>query len=97
MVGPADCVSGEPVTGPDAVVVGAGVNGLVAANLLADAGWSVVVLEQQATPGGAVRTDADPCPKNQTWSYPANISGVNLLSASRALCRSTSSGLKSAT
>ncbi len=44
---------------PDAVVVGAGVNGLVAANLLADAGWSVEVLEQQSTPGGAVRSDHD--------------------------------------
>src|SRR5438105_14994326 len=40
----------------DAVVVGAGHNGLVAANLLADAGWSVVVLEAAAEPGGAVRT-----------------------------------------
>jgi phytoene dehydrogenase-like protein len=47
------------VTGPDAVVVGAGVNGLVAANLVADAGWSVVVLEQQPTVGGAVRTDGE--------------------------------------
>ena len=43
----------------DAVVIGAGPNGLVAANLLADAGWSVLVLEAQPTPGGAVRSDRD--------------------------------------
>ncbi|MET8412742.1 NAD(P)/FAD-dependent oxidoreductase [Streptomyces sp. NPDC005195] len=42
---------------PDAVVIGAGPNGLVAANLLADAGWSVEVLEAQPEPGGAVRHD----------------------------------------
>ncbi|MEV6048525.1 phytoene desaturase family protein [Streptomyces xanthochromogenes] len=42
---------------PDAVVIGAGPNGLVAANLLADAGWSVDVLEAQPEPGGAVRHD----------------------------------------
>lgn len=41
---------------PDAVVVGAGPNGLVAANLLADAGLSVTVLEAQSEPGGAVRS-----------------------------------------
>jgi phytoene dehydrogenase-like protein len=40
----------------DAVVIGAGPNGLVAANLLADAGWDVLVLEAQPTPGGAVRS-----------------------------------------
>lgn len=40
----------------DAVVVGAGPNGLVAANLLADAGWTVVVLEATDRPGGSVRT-----------------------------------------
>ena len=40
----------------DAVVIGAGPNGLTAANLLADEGWDVVVLEAQSTPGGAVRS-----------------------------------------
>ncbi|MBT2416110.1 NAD(P)/FAD-dependent oxidoreductase [Streptomyces sp. ISL-12] len=47
---------------PDAVVIGAGPNGLVAANLLADAGWSVEVLEEQPEPGGAVRHDSGVAP-----------------------------------
>lgn len=41
----------------DAIVIGAGPNGLVAANDLADRGWSVLVLEAQPEPGGAVRSD----------------------------------------
>lgn len=43
----------------DAVVVGAGPNGLVAANYLLDAGWSVLVLEAQPEVGGAVRSDSE--------------------------------------
>lgn len=41
---------------PDAVVIGAGHNGLVAANVLADAGWAVQVVEAEEEPGGAVRS-----------------------------------------
>ncbi|PSM45131.1 FAD-dependent oxidoreductase [Streptomyces dioscori] len=59
---------------PDAVVIGAGPNGLVAANLLADEGWSVEVLEEQDEPGGAVRHDngVDPDFTNDLFSsfYP---------------------------
>jgi phytoene dehydrogenase-like protein len=40
----------------DAVVIGAGHNGLVAAAMLADAGWDVLVLEAQPEPGGAVKS-----------------------------------------
>jgi phytoene dehydrogenase-like protein len=46
-------VTGEQV---DAVVVGAGPNGLVAANALVDAGWDVVVVEANDRVGGAVRS-----------------------------------------
>ena len=40
----------------DAVVIGAGHNGLVAATLLAEAGWDVTVLEAQEEPGGAIKS-----------------------------------------
>ncbi len=58
----------------DAVVIGSGPNGLVAANLLADRGWSVLVLEAQPELGGAVRTDTEVHPdfRHDTFSafYP---------------------------
>jgi len=41
---------------PDAVVIGAGPNGLVAANLLSEAGWDTLVLEATPEPGGAVKS-----------------------------------------
>ncbi|WBQ08299.1 phytoene desaturase family protein [Kribbella sp. CA-293567] len=71
----------------DAVVVGAGPNGLVAANLLADAGWDVVLLEANDAIGGAVRssTDVDAAFVHDTFSsfYPLaavspTIQGLNL-------------------
>jgi phytoene dehydrogenase-like protein len=40
----------------DAVVVGAGHHGLVAANVLADQGWDVLIVEAAPVPGGAVRS-----------------------------------------
>jgi phytoene dehydrogenase-like protein len=40
----------------DGIVIGSGPNGLVAANLRADAGWDVEVLEAEPEPGGAVRS-----------------------------------------
>lgn len=47
----------------DAVVIGAGPNGLMAANRLIDAGWSVLVLETQSEVGGAVRSSRDVHPR----------------------------------
>ena len=41
---------------PDAVIIGSGPNGLVAANVLADRGWEALVVEAAASPGGAVRS-----------------------------------------
>lgn len=43
----------------DAVVVGSGINGLVAAALLARGGWDVAVLERGDRLGGAIRTERD--------------------------------------
>lgn len=59
----------------DAIVVGAGPNGLAAAIRLAEAGRSVIVLEAADAPGGAVRTEELTLPgfRHDTFSsvYPA--------------------------
>jgi len=41
---------------PDIIFIGAGINSLGAALALAKAGWRVLVLDRNSTPGGAVRT-----------------------------------------
>lgn len=68
----------------DAVVVGAGPNGLVAANVLAEAGWDVVVLEANDVPGGAVRTAEVTAPgfRNDLFSafYPLAVASPALAS-----------------
>lgn len=45
----------------DAIIIGSGINSLVCAHLLVKRGWSVIVLEQAAEPGGAVRTGEYTC------------------------------------
>src|SRR5690606_40152797 len=50
------CSSDLTMDSADAVVIGAGRNALVAANMLADRGWDVLVLEATPHPGGSVRT-----------------------------------------
>ena len=55
----------------DAVIVGGGHNGLVAANVLAEHGWDVVVLEASPRPGGAVQSAEVTAPGFQTDLFSA--------------------------
>ena len=78
----------------DAVVIGAGPNGLVAANRLVDAGWDTPPPEAQLEVGGAVRSDRELHPDfvSDTFSafYPTAaasrvITGLHLEEYGRAL------------
>ena len=68
----------------DAVVIGSGPNGLVAATLLADAGWDVLVLEQRDTAGGAVASAETTAPgfTNDVYSafYPLGAASPDQIS-----------------
>ena len=58
----------------DAIVVGAGHNGLAAAVHLSSKGWKVLVLEQAATAGGAVKTAQVTLPGFRHDLYAMNLS-----------------------
>lgn len=58
----------------DAIVVGAGHNGLAAAVHLSSKGWKVLVLEQAATAGGAVKTAEVTLPGFRHDLYAMNLS-----------------------
>ncbi|TYK49463.1 phytoene desaturase family protein [Actinomadura decatromicini] len=51
-----------PATGFDAVVIGSGINALVAAARLARGGWRVAVCEREDRPGGAIHTSGEVFP-----------------------------------
>jgi len=58
----------------DAIVIGSGHNGLVAAFRLARAGWRVMVLERAGTIGGAIRTEGITLPGFRHDLFATNLS-----------------------
>src|SRR5579862_4322492 len=58
----------------DAIVIGAGHNGLAAAVHFAAKGWSVAVVERNAEPGGAVKTKEITLPGFRHDLYAMNLS-----------------------
>lgn len=64
----------------DAVIIGAGHNGLATGVILAEAGWSVLVLERNDRPGGSVRTEEVTLPD---FRHDLMAMNLNLFAGSR--------------
>ena len=74
----------------DAIVIGSGHNGLVAACCLARAGWRVVVIERAAMIGGAIRTASVTLPGFRHDLYATNLSLFTGSSFYRIIARGSS-------
>jgi phytoene dehydrogenase-like protein len=86
-----DSSGDEMITEADAIVLGSGINGLVAAAELARAGWSVILLERNTEIGGFIATEERTLPGylHDTFSswHPLFISGPAYASLGELLHR----------